>query len=475
METATKQFSIKHLLTGSMAYGSSDIVTGIVRFMLIGLYTRILSPAEFGLLAVIQTTQTLATVLLPLGLPSAIMLRMNQENPAGQLTEKNNTFFFLLCLSLCAGAVYYAGMALAFPRPLLFALSPWLILHVSAEMTSLVPKASLRMKGKIASFTFAKIVRVLCMISVLFYVLGLHVSGIQAIVMAEAAGVCADALLCMILDNYKFAVPSFLHIRAMLITGVPLTVVGFGLFCIDLSDRYVVFSIMGKQASGFYAAGAKIAIIASYATDAFNSMWFPYYLQKRSESNGNHNDLKRFSSLLIVIFACVTSLLMITLPLVTGLHIGSRFFIAPQFQCIALLIAPLILSYFFKSSFYIASPVLISSGRNWRLAYIVYIAAFVNILGDILLAGNALHISLLSTLAFIALMTSVSYGICMVWVSKQSGLFSLRFWVSSVPAALCLIMLCIPWIPTLFVIRAICWFCGAGYGMLCLWKSSKKT
>jgi O-antigen/teichoic acid export membrane protein len=471
-----RTFSFAHLFRGSALYGSSDVVVALVRFSLIAVYTRIMPPAEFGLYSLIITSLTLAVVFVPLGLPSAVMLRLNPADMSASKTLKDDAFWFLVQLCLVCGAVFYLLSVLVFKSGLVRGLAPWLIVYAAGEITGQVPKVSLRIKEKIAAFSAAKVARILLMVALLFFLLGKGITGIKAVIMAETAAAFAEWILCMVFDSYIPARPLFSSLASLLRVGFPLTLVAFGVFCIDLSDRYVVFELLGSQANGFYAAAGKIAVAASFFIEAFNSMWFPYYLRiSAAHITAIDENLRRFASRLIVLFSLVISLCMMVLPLFVNLRILGRYFISPQYHAVGVLVAPLVLAFFFQAGFYVSSTIMIAAGKNWSLARTVYIAAFINVVANILLATHP-GADLFQTLSFIAFMTSVSYGLCMVAASGSAGLFRLRFWVTSRYIPLCAAALGLAFVPMPGPARYAAWvLCAAMAAAVALHEKKSKT
>jgi O-antigen/teichoic acid export membrane protein len=437
-------FSLLRLFRGSALYGSSDVMVALVRFSLIAVYTRIMSPADFGLYSIIFTTLTLAVVFIPLGIPSSMMLRLGSADSNASKACKDDAFWFLVQLCCVSGAAFYALSAFALPRSLILGLAPWLMVHSASEITGLIPKASLRIKENIAAFSGAKVARILLMAALLFALLRNGITGIRAVIIAESSAAFLEWVLVMLFDRYVPARPRFSSLKGLLSVGLPLMLVGFGMFCIDLSDRYIVYKILGTSANGFYAAAAKITVAAAFFVEAFNSMWFPYYLGQNAPSSDH---LRSFASRLLVLFSVAVSLFMLVLPLFVSLQVFGRHFIAPQYQSVAVLVVPMTLGYFFKAAFYIASTIIIARGKNWRLVRSVYLAALVSIGVNLLWATLRPFPDLYSTLSVIALSTSVSYAICMVLVSASAGLFPLRFWVWSKTSLLCAVTLAIAFVP----------------------------
>ncbi len=421
-----------HVIKGSVLYGSADIVVALVRFSLMALYTRILSPAEFGFYAVLTTSLMLANVFIPLGIPSAIMIKLGEKKTENRLPEKDSAFFFLVFTCIFCGMVFNGIAQFGSLKSSLSGLTYWLILYISSDILSAIPKVSLRLHGNITGFNTAKIIRVSAMAVILIIVVKGGKNGISAIIIAESAATFLEFIVCMIFDKflpYRF---SFSHLKPLLHTGVPLTIVAFGVVSIDVSDRYVISSILGNGANGFYAAAAKIVVAASFFAEAFNGMWFPYFLKITSKSNFKiDEDMRRFGKRLIVAFAVAISFLIIALPMLVSLKIAGKEFVAKQYHEVAVLIGPLTLAYFFKIVFYLSSAALIAQKRSWTLCAIIYVAAAVNIGGNILTANARGSHDIFLTLSIIALMTSVAYAIGMIGAAKASGMFAFRFWFIS--------------------------------------------
>jgi O-antigen/teichoic acid export membrane protein len=475
-------FSFTHLLKGSALYGSADVVVAVVRFFLIAVYTRIMPPAEFGLYSIIITTLTLAVSFIPLGIPSAVMLGLKPADMAASKPSKDDGFWFLVLLCLGCGAGFYLLSVSVLQNSLVRDLAPWLIAYAATEITGQIPKVSLRIREKIAAFSGAKAVRVLLMTGLLFLLLKSGVTGIKAVIIAESAASFAEWLLCMVFDRYVPALPRFSGCAPLLAIGMPLTLVAFGGFCIDFSDRYVVYELLGSQANGFYAAAAKVTVAASFFVEAFNSMWFPYYLRRNSPSralSGTAIDenLRRFSARIIVLFSFVISLAMLVLPLFVELRIFGRYFIAREYQAVTVLVAPLTMAFFFKAAFYLSSTVMIAGGKNWKLARTIYLAAFVNIAANVLLAraGTRAGADIFHTLTAVAFMTSVSYCICMVLSSSSAGLFRLRFWITSRYPPLCAAALCLAFVPLPTAAKYAAWAVFAAIAVMMVRQAGNKN
>jgi hypothetical protein len=145
-----------------------------------------------------------------------------------------------------------------------------------------------------------------------------------------------------------------------------------------------------------------------------------------------------------------------------GFRAFGKYFIAPQYHAVAVLVAPLTLAYFFKMVLFAATPVMSYQNRIWRLSLIIAVAAIVNMVASIVCARLLGTTDLFLTLFVIALMTSASYCLCMLWTSREAGLFSLRSWFSSGWAVFSIAALATAFLPANGFYKLGCWVVIAG-------------
>lgn len=467
-----KKLNLLYFFKGSALYGAADVFTALVRFFLIAVYTRILAPADFGVYSIITATLTLLCVVFPLGLPSAIMMRFKPGDPAGNTALKNTAFWLLFKLCAGAGVVFYLCAQFFFKQNIAGQIALWLIMQAASEMVSMVPKASLRFNQKIVLSGTGKVLRVIIMVAVLLLLLLYDQTGLKAIFIAEAIATIAEFLLCCAFDGF---VPAFAlkgGIAPLLALGTPITAMAIGIVLNDLSNRYVVFFFLGVQANGYYAAAAKIAIIGSFFAEALNAMWFPYYFMLSRQRALPEKDVREFSKKLVLLSALFISFLAICLPQLVVFHAFGRYFVAPQYHAVAVLVAPLTLPYFFKMVLYTATPVMSYRNRIWRLSFIIAVAAGLNIVATIACARLLGTADIFLTLFVIALVTSVSYCLCMVWVSHEAGLFTVRSWLFSGWALFSIVALAMAFLPVSVWFRLGLWVVVAG---IIYWKYFRKS
>ena len=328
-------------------------------------------------------------------------------------------------------------------------------------MLGMVPKMSLRFNQKIVRFSIARVLRVAVMVGVLLWLVEVRAAGLAAIVISEAAAAAAELLFCCIVDGFLPRPAPLTGLGTLLGLGLPLTVVGLGIFLNDLSDRYVVFLLLGKQANGFYAAAAKIALAGSFCAEAFNSMWFPYYFRFARKKDSHERELREFSGKLVLLFGALIGFLCIVLPQLVTLRILGRDFVSAAYHGVAVVVAPLTLVYFFKMATYVSTPVLTYRKKILKLSAITWTAAGINIAANVVWCRVFGQSHLYMALTAIALMTSLSYGLCMVWISREAVLFAVRDWFFSPMTLFCGALLVPAFLPLPVVLKLGLWVVAA--------------
>lgn len=405
-------FSIKHLYKGAALYGAADIFVALIRFGLIAVYTRCFTPAEFGLYAVIQTTITLLVLIIPSGLASAIIINFRENRPDKIKSNKDAAFFALLVNSFIA-VVIMSLLTVAFhPAQTMSHLFPWLVIWTGTKVLGSIPAVSLRFREKITEYGAAKVIGVTVMTLCLIYLTVFLKMGIKGVIISEAIGSFFELIFNMFFDKYKPSLPNYSLLPGLFKMGLPLCAISLGVFLIDLSDRYVLYLMIGKHALGYYAAAARIALAAMFITEAFNSMWTPYYYRIAGKETELADSYYKAAQKLVLIFGLVISLTMILLPVLVEVKLFGKYIVSPAYHPVKVLIAPLVLISFFKMLFYLSTPVITFTRKNWKLSAYIFFAAGINIVGNILIINNTSTTNSLTALYMVSLITSFSYMIC---------------------------------------------------------------
>lgn len=399
---------IRRLVGGMAVYAGADGLAGVVRLALAALYTRILVPAEFGLFAVVQVTVMLLSTGLSLGLPDVLIVRIGKQDPRQSRLDQDRVFTILLAAcGIGSLAVWALTIALGVSGDIK-ALVPWAMLWGTAIVLWFVPGQSLRYRQRVTQYSVAKLTQIAVMVAILLTMVWRGNADLKAIVIAEALGAVMSLIVAHVLDGYMPVIRRDCLPRTLLAGGAPFCLLAIGGVVLDLADRYVIASLMGVEAAGYYAVAARIAVVGALMTTPLNTIWQPYFYRIASAGSFNAAQVRLDSRRLAMLFTTAVTSAMIALPHLLTVEVFGRTFVAGTYHGSAVLVAPLFLQYFAKVMYFLSTPAIAYNGRTWRQFAAVSVAGVVSI------AINAATARFMPGPAFnamfvIAMVTGVSY------------------------------------------------------------------
>ena len=164
---------LKKLMGETVIYGFSTILGRFINWLLVPLYTRVLSPVDNGIFTNLMGYVALLVVLLTYGTETGFFRFATKDNKdrvfSTLLTSLlfTSTLFLLLCFSFLPQIVSFLEVG---NHPIYFVL---LIVTIAIDVVSTLPFALLRMEGKALRFGVIKFVNILINVglNLFFYLL----------------------------------------------------------------------------------------------------------------------------------------------------------------------------------------------------------------------------------------------------------------------------------------------------------------
>ncbi len=436
---------LRSLLAGMAGYGAADAASGLVRLALAALYSRLLAPAEFGVLAIVYVSVTLVVTALPLGLPDVLMVRFRDGHAGKMREDKDRVFTLLLAACAVAGMAVAVGVRLVPGAAEWRAIAQWSCLWAATQVLWFVPQQSLRFVNKVWQYGVARVSQVVVLLGVLLWFVHAGQAGLRHIVLAETAGSVCSLVLVLALDSYvpRLRLPA--APAALLAPGLPFCLLALGVFVVDLSDRYVITALMGVEATGYYAAATRITVVGMLLAAAMHAMWQPHFYRRAAESPFDTAVVRRHTEGLIVVAAVLVGVAMVVLPLFFTLSMGGQTFMSATYRRSAVLVAPLMLQYFFRTVYYLTTPSIAFRGRTWRQVAMTACVAAANVLGNVVVIAAAGE-QMVRGLVMVAVVTAVSYAGAMVYGMREMD----RLYPGASPRAVVVALLGA-------VLAALCW------------------
>jgi len=295
---------IKEAGAHTLVYGVGSVLTTLLGFILIPIYTKYYTTDIYGALALINLCGTIAGSVFYFGVHSALG-RSYYDYPEGRERVRivSTTFWILVfgaLLQVSLGAIFCDELSkklfghYKYAVPILITVGTSAIGFLNSLFYLL-----LKLKRKSREVVFLNIGTLLITTFLILYMLVVRKMGI----MAPVLGVfLANAILLIVLfvlakDSLKFCF-SVIEMKLQLKWGISVVLSNFGVLVLNWSDRFFVNKYCTLEDVGVYSLGYKIGmLIQILLVIPFSQIWGPMRMEYRHDKNAN-----RFYSLVVTYY-----------------------------------------------------------------------------------------------------------------------------------------------------------------------------
>ncbi|MGE5112086.1 MAG: oligosaccharide flippase family protein [Acidobacteriaceae bacterium] len=279
----------KHL----SVYGLGMLLSRAISFLMIPVYTHYLTPADYGVLELLDLTTYVLGIFMLLGVSSAVFkfyVEYDNDRDKAQVISTAATFVVLLSLAL----ISIAEWKRAFISRLVFGGSEYSSFYTVALASFLfstwteVPMAFLRAQQKSVNFLAISLARLVCGLGLnIYFIVVLH-KGVWGILLSNFIASIVFAIgLCI--DTYRVAGMHFSleKLKKLLSFGVPLLPSSVGMFVLVFSDRFFLKHFSTLDEVGIYSLAYKFGMgLAVLLNSPFLLAWQPqvFELGKRPDA-----------------------------------------------------------------------------------------------------------------------------------------------------------------------------------------------
>jgi O-antigen/teichoic acid export membrane protein len=273
------QSFLKH----AAVYGLASMLTQAAGFVLLPLYTRYLSTADYGVLEVLgRIAETAATVLLLGGFRQALFTFYQQ---APDETERRRV---VSAAYLLAGAACVLGVALtvALVRPLcwLFPLEKvsnfellltLALFSILLDPFTMLPLAILQARTRSTRFVLITLAQFLTLVAVRIVLIvgfGWGVAGVLAGTVLTTGGYAAFLTVGQL--RHGAAWPRWETVRGLFLFALPFLPGGLCFFVLQHGDRFFLYRFADLYEVGTYSLGYKLALaVGTFSLTPLYMVW----------------------------------------------------------------------------------------------------------------------------------------------------------------------------------------------------------
>ena len=257
----------RKLVKQVIIYGSGVWAGKVIGFLMIPIYTRVLTPADYGVLEIISRTTDIVAVLLGMGLASALFrFHADAKSEQEQVRTASTAILFAgtmgfllsLCLALVSESLsrYIVGSA-EYAYYLRLAL-----VATGLELATMVPLSLLRIQERPTVFTVVNMGRLLLSLGLNIYLVVMLRLGVAGILISNLTSVSVLLLALFALTRRFWRPPIDVGIlKGMLAYSLPFVPSSLAMFVLNFGDRYFLRSYCSLTALGVYSLGYKLCLV----------------------------------------------------------------------------------------------------------------------------------------------------------------------------------------------------------------------
>ncbi len=276
-EEVPRRLGITALAHDAAIYGGTRVLLKSLAFLLVPLYARYLTPAEFGVLELILAFSAFVDVFINL---SGVLARFYFDRDDSGWRKQAITLFFLIesiyPAVLIGGLILFAGR-LADPVTGNAAYGSLIVIAlVDLYLTNIVdiPMSLARLRRKPWRFAFYALTRGLSYVTLAVLLIAVWELGVKGILIASLTSAC----IVFVVSAREYVRDLVRHVdwkvgREMISFGWPTIVSAFAFYALNLLDRFFVKHYHGAAETGLYGVAFRYSQIVLVGVFAFRMGW----------------------------------------------------------------------------------------------------------------------------------------------------------------------------------------------------------
>lgn len=370
---------IKKLFQDAGIYAGGVALQALLGFLLVPLYTRFLSEADYGRLEILQTFLKILLFILPLGFASAIQKCYHRDAKSRQEKKEllGTALWFILPLGflelviLAFFARPFTRLLLGFSDPLLFDFL--LAASFFAVITELI-LSQLRAQERSKRYTAIFLFRFLVTLGATFYTVVFLKLGLVGAILGNLLGQALSSL---------FALPEalkYVRIRVskraltkLLFFGLPILPASIAMWVMDLSDRYFLRFFNDFTGVALYSLGYRVGFLLEFILIIPFQLAWPAFSFRIAKRKGHKAIYARIFTYFCLLGAFGVLSLSLFAPEVISV-------LAPSSYAAAARIVPLVsLAYVFYGMHFVLAPGIHLKGKTRHYPWLIIGPALLNI------------------------------------------------------------------------------------------------
>jgi O-antigen/teichoic acid export membrane protein len=403
---------IKTVAKHFLVYGLGNILSRIVGFILIPVYTHYLTTSEYGTLELLELTTYIAGMFLALGISQSVMrFYYDFEEPQQRNTVVCTALFSIWVISLFGMfwfILFSPGISiLVFKSSNNGGLFRLIFLTLTFSLANEIPLSFIRAQQKSVLFTVISLSRLILSLGLnILFIVGFR-WGVRGIILSAAITQGINSIFLFFYTIKQTGIHfSWTKLKHMLVYGLPYIPGGLGMFVLNFVDRFFLQRFASLSEVGIYSLGYKFGMIINpLVTDPFFSIWRPkmFELAKKEKAKDIYSIMLTYFLFLEIFLALGISILIKDVLKIIS---------SPEYHSAYKIVPLILLSYILWGGYFHVQVGILLEKKTRNIAYIVALSALSNlILNYFLIPWIGMWGAAISTLSSFGIMFVLNYVI----------------------------------------------------------------
>jgi O-antigen/teichoic acid export membrane protein len=369
---------LKRLGKHSFIYGLGGLVSRVLAVLLLPLYTRYLTPSDYGRVEILIAGTAVLAILLQFGISNAFFrFYFDSPDPAKRITVLRTSFWFTMTMAT-AGLVVGVILAPQISHVLFNSDGEANLVRAAfvglwAQLNYLQLTALFRVEERSVAFVCASLANILITVGATLILVVSLGKGPMGVIVGNFIGTLAVYLALLGYRREQLGLEFDRGLfRAMNRFGMPLVPSALLLWVTNFADRFILVKLVNTFEVGLYSVGVRIASAMILLLTAFRTAWpaFAYSIERDDEARSAYGFVLTY---LVLISTWVATALTLLSPWLV------RWLAQPEYASASRVVGPLAFSTVAFAG-YIVIAIGVGRARRTQFNWVVSgLAAIVNI------------------------------------------------------------------------------------------------
>jgi O-antigen/teichoic acid export membrane protein len=290
---------IKKLSKNSTLYAIAEVSTKAIGFLLIPVYTRVLTPGDYGIIDLVTTMISVLIILFQVGLRAAVQRFYFEycENRAALTSYVSTILSFVIVISITiVFAVGVGGRSLFEQLFQGVPFNPYVLMALGISFFRvffLFSMTLFQVKEQVTKYAFLNIASFVVMILlIIFFVVYLRQGALGNVrALFISAMIFCIVSIYQLKDDYSFRQFDLNKLKKSLSFSIPLVPHMLSGWILTSVDRIFLNLYLGLSSVGLYSLGYKISNVMNVILFSINQAWIPFFMSTAEKGGEQAKDI----------------------------------------------------------------------------------------------------------------------------------------------------------------------------------------